>query len=215
MEINERVLRRCLTVINDAYNRICLETHKDKVFLVKAMDRLFGIFDTEEVYHLRRMQTLVLYELLLISRIYAITPASADTLWMNFSIFEKQVHVVEGRLSLRAFKNFVLENLSLEDVEAITKNVDSVANSLVLYSDCVKAWKRVQKGLTGKNEAVARRILEESEDMFVRQNTRTDDIFGALEAKYGAGFLALHNIDFLVIQSFTKAVESSLRKHTI
>lgn len=53
----------------------------------------------------------------------------------------------------------MMKNVTLEEVQIISKNLDAMKYSTGFYEDGIKAWKKYQKDLSGKHEMVCRRIF--------------------------------------------------------
>lgn len=88
---------------------------------------------------------------MILSKVYVLKPATIDNFWRVYSAFEKQINIVENKLSIRAFKNYFIKNISLEEVEIIGRNLDLLKYSMGFYHEGIKAWKKNLKGCAPKH----------------------------------------------------------------
>ena len=126
---------------------------------MEAVDSLFSMLDIDECYHLRKPQLVILFEALLLSRVFILKPETVDNYWRVFNGFQKQINIVDNKVTIRGFKNYLIKNVTVEQVQLIAKNLDGLKYLMGFYEEGVKTWKKHQKDLSGKQELVCRRIF--------------------------------------------------------
>lgn len=176
--------------------------------------------DSEGVIHLRTSQLLFLFMALIVSRKISIVERTPECFKQIFRDFKNDISVVEGKLSLRNFKNYLSRRCTVEVVNGLTKVFREMERKMAfkeaavpnLFQEAFSRWKTHSRFENDKRKLdIYMRIFEEHEDHFFNSVPEDIDIF--FQHFYGPSCLRLYSIDLTVITELHSHVQSVLSKY--